>query len=53
MLIANDVEEATYMKSISYWATAYENTKIVYSYQNGTLIAIIGATVDPEILLME
>ena len=53
MLIANDVEEATYMESISYWATAYENTKIVYSYQNGTLIAIVGATVDPEILLME
>lgn len=53
MLIANDVDEATYMESISYWATAYENTKIVYSYQNGTLIAIIGATIDPEILLME
>lgn len=38
-------------KLISMWSSSYDNSKIVYSYKNGTLIAAIGVTVDPEPLL--
>ena len=36
---------------LSYWMESHTNAKFVYSYKNGTLIAVIGVTVDPEPLL--
>lgn len=36
---------------LSYWMESHTNAKFVYSYKNGTLIAAIGVTVDPEPLL--
>ena len=38
-------------ETLSYWMESHTNAKIVYSYKNGTLIAVVGVTVDPEPLL--
>lgn len=38
-------------ETLSYWMKSHTNAKFVYTYNNGTLIAVIGVTVDPEPLL--
>ena len=38
-------------ETLTNWLGSHPNAKFVYSYKNGTLIAVIGVTVDPEPLL--
>ena len=47
----NKDNNMTYEELLSLWEEIYKNAKIVYSYKNGLLIAVIGVTVDPEPLL--
>ena len=46
-----ETDSSSYEECVSYWAKSHQNAKIVYSYKNGLLIAVIGVTVDPEPLL--
>ena len=38
-------------ETLTNWLGSHPNAKFVYSYKNGTLIAVVGVTVDPEPLL--